>query len=239
MIRKLSVRSVSMKFRGVTAVNNVSLEMNDNSQSLMIVGPNGAGKSTLFNMICGSLMPTSGEIYFEGIRLTNKKEYEFARHGIVRKFQNPAIFSELRVEDNLIVARESPRSYPGKIERGILDEMLERFQLTDVANMEAGKLPHGKKQWLDIAMTLCAGPKLILLDEPTAGMTAQETRATGDLLRSIATQTPMIVIEHDMSFVRMMGLRTIVLHRGSIIADGAFDEVEANDTVRDVYLGRG
>lgn len=232
------VQEISVRFRGVWAVRDVSLDIGHAGESLIIVGPNGAGKSTLFNVMCGSVRPTSGRVYFSGKDITRRQEYEFARLGIVRKFQNPNIFYDLSVIDNIRIAAQAPRSYKASPIYDSFSDLLEKFRLSDSEHERAGNLPHGKKQWLDIAMTLTASPRLVLLDEPTAGMTAQETAETAELLKSTAADIQMIIIEHDMKFVRAMDLRTLVLHRGETIADGAFSEIENNPMVRDVYLGR-
>lgn len=231
----LRVESVTVRFRGVTAVNNVSLDLG-REDSVVILGPNGAGKSTLFNVICGAARPTSGRIVFEGIDLTNKSMHAFARSGIVRKFQNPTVFDDLTVIENLAIALESPKS-PRAPSHHTADSLVELFALGTDLDTKASDLAHGTKQRLDIAMTLAARPKLLLLDEPTAGMTVTETAEVAQLLRRISGVYPVVVIEHDMQFVEAIGLRTLVMHRGEIIADGSFSQIRDNEYVQNVYLG--
>ena len=186
-------------------------------------------------MLAGTLRPAEGAIRFEGDNIVGLPIHRFARLGIVRKFQVPSLFESLIVRDNLEVAG---RGMEASQRAARIEELTNLLGLADRAGLLAGELAHGHKQWLEIGMALMARPKLLLLDEPTAGMTVEETQATAKLLLGLRGRTAIIVIEHDMRFVRAVGSRTMVLHQGRIIADGSFGEIERNATVRDIYLGR-
>jgi ABC-type uncharacterized transport system ATPase subunit len=200
-----------------------------------IIGPNGAGKSTLLNMLCGTLAPTSGSIRFESRDLIGLPVFAFARAGITRKFQVPSVFETMTVSENLEIALPRRRLMEGPAR---IAAMLDLLSLTPLADAKAATLAHGQKQWLEIGMTLIAEPRLLLLDEPTAGMTPEETQRTARLLLSLRGSITMIAIEHDMSFVRALDCHTMVMHQGRVIAEGEFAAIERNETVRDIYLGR-
>ena len=217
------------------AVDNVSISIQPN-EIKCIIGANGAGKSTLFNMICGSLPATLGIITFEGRDISRLALHKFSRIGIARKFQIPSVFDSLTVEQNLSVALLGKISVHEITSRN--QNTLERVALTDQRNTIAGILAHGQKQWLEIGMAIMGNPKLLLLDEPTAGMTSDETQRTADLIHQLSEETAIIAIEHDMSFVRSLGCHTYVMHQGELIVEGAFTDIEKNALVRDVYLGR-
>jgi ABC-type uncharacterized transport system ATPase subunit len=225
---------LQIRFGGVVVLQGVSLAI-ERGELCCIIGPNGAGKSTLFNMLAGTLRPAEGRIRFEGSDIVGLPVHRFARLGIVRKFQVPSLFDSLTVRDNLDVAGCGMEAAQRNARIGELIGLLGLGELSDI---RAGELAHGHKQWLEIGMALVGGPKLLLLDEPTAGMTAEETRATADLLLGLRGRMAVIVIEHDMRFVRAVDSRTMVLHQGRIIADGPFSEIERDATVRDIYLGR-
>ncbi|MFC4350358.1 ATP-binding cassette domain-containing protein [Fodinicurvata halophila] len=229
----LSVDSVSKRFGGLTAVDTVSLKA-WSGQMQCIIGPNGAGKSTLFNMLCGSESPTEGTILFQDIDITRLPLHRIARLGISRKFQVPSVFDELTVEDNLDLASKEH----GAAAARRVDEVLETVQLSGQRTVKASELAHGQKQWLEIGIALMPVPQLLLLDEPTAGMTRDETQKTADLLKEVQAGISTIVIEHDMSFVRKLNCHTIVLHQGKLLKEGAFSDVEQDQTVREVYLGK-
>jgi branched-chain amino acid transport system ATP-binding protein len=231
----LAVSGLTRRFGGVAAVNDVSLQL-EPGELRCIIGPNGAGKSTLFNMLAGTLKPSRGEIRFDGRQMVGLPVHIFVRLGIARKFQVPSLFESMTAEENLAVADRSTRSAAERNDR--VSRMLSTLGLARQAATRAGALAHGQKQWLEIGMTLIAGPKLLLLDEPTAGMTVEETRHTAELMREIGGGMTVVVIEHDMRFVRALACRTTVMHQGRIIADGPFAAIEADDLVRDVYLGR-
>jgi ABC-type uncharacterized transport system ATPase subunit len=231
----LVARGLVARFGGLQAVRGVDLVL-EPGELRCIIGPNGAGKSTLFNMVAGTLQPTEGSIRYSGQEVVGLPIHRFARLGIARKFQVPSLFPEMFVLDNLLVAEHPGVSVGDR--QGRAEGMLQRLGLEHQAGMRAGALAHGQKQWLEIGMALMAEPKLLLLDEPTAGMTVDETRRTAELLRGFAGRLTTVVIEHDMRFVRALGCRTTVMHQGRIIADGPFQQIEADALVRDVYLGR-
>jgi urea ABC transporter ATP-binding protein UrtD len=231
----LSARNITMRFGGVTAVDQVSFAIQP-LEIKCIIGANGAGKSTLFNVLCGSLTATSGQVEFEGHDISRLPLHQYSRIGIARKFQIPSVFASLSVGRNLAVALPGGVSRTEQAER--IDQMLNMVALTGQRDQLAGTLAHGQKQWLEIGMALMSRPKLLLLDEPTAGMTPDETLKTADLIRSLTRQTAMIAIEHDMAFVRALNCPTSVMHQGRIIVDGDFADIEKNPLVRDVYLGR-
>ena len=231
----MQAANLHMHFGGITAVNGVSLTL-ERGEIRCIIGPNGAGKSTLFNMLAGTLHPVSGTIRFEDRDLIGLAIHKFADLGIARKFQVPSLFSTMSVYDNLVVARRSGSD--SQDEATHVGGMLETLGLIGDADIAAAELPHGQKQWLEIGMALMSGPKLLLLDEPTAGMTPDETRRTVDLIASLADTMTIVVIEHDMNFVRALACPTTVMHQGQVIASGPFSEIERDHTVRDVYLGR-
>jgi urea ABC transporter ATP-binding protein UrtD len=230
----LSTFDLCRIFGGITAVAGVSLTVHA-GEIHCIIGPNGAGKSTLLNMLCGTLAPTSGSIRFESRDLIGLPVFAFARAGITRKFQVPSVFETMTVSENLEIALPRRRLMEGPAR---IAAMLDLLSLTPLADAKAATLAHGQKQWLEIGMTLIAEPRLLLLDEPTAGMTPEETQRTARLLLSLRGSITMIAIEHDMSFVRALDCHTMVMHQGRVIAEGEFAAIERNETVRDIYLGR-
>jgi len=227
----LQLEGVTRKFGSFTAVKDVT-ETFRQGELNCIIGPNGAGKSTLLNMICGTLPLSAGRISFEGQPIQGLPGERIAELGIARKFQVPSVFPSLTVRENLEVAAGL------RGDDALLEEVLDRILLRDEANRPAADLAHGKKQWLEIGMALMLRPKVLLLDEPTAGLSVDETRATADFLKELKGKVTVIVIEHDMAFVRALDAHTIVLHLGEVIAAGAFAQIEANEMVKDVYLGR-
>ena len=230
----LQARNLSKRFGGVIAVDDVSLTIAP-FEVQCIIGANGAGKSTLFNILCGSICSDVGSLEFEGRDITGLALHKFARRGIARKFQVPSVFDSLTVEQNLRVAQTDHSSTSAKVH---LEEALERIALAPMRHKTAGVLAHGQRQWLEIGMALMSRPRLMLLDEPTAGMTTDETLKTAELIREFCAQTAVVAIEHDMTFVRALRCHTLVLHQGRLIAEGEFSEIETNATVLDVYLGR-
>lgn len=229
----LSVRNLQRRFGGLLAIKDVTLDLAER-ETKCVIGPNGAGKSTFLNLICGTLKPSSGQVFFDGQDITGIPLHTIARNGIARKFQVPSVFERLSVRDNLEVARRGKRSAGTSIA-----EVLDLLSLSDIAGKRAGDLAHGQKQWLEIGMAMATDPKLLLLDEPTAGMTVEESLRTADMLKAARDRFAVIAIEHDMRFVRAMDCDTAVLHQGALIAEGPFAEIERNPMVRDVYLGRG
>lgn len=230
----LEAENLSARFGGVLAVAGVSLAV-ARSGITCIVGPNGAGKSTLFNMLTGIVRPSAGRVRLAGQDMTGRRVESFARFGVARKFQTPSVFESLSVRDNLSVAA-SRRTDMQDGSQG--DEILQRLGLAAQADAPAGSLSHGQKQWLEIGMALATQPRLMLLDEPTAGMGPPETEKTAQLVLDLAERFAVVVIEHDMAFIRRLASRTLVMHQGKIIADGPFAAIEEDALVRDVYLGR-
>lgn len=231
----LEATGLGKTFGGVTAALDVSIGI-DEKQIICVIGANGAGKSTLFNMLCGALRPDEGQVIFDGQSLVGLSLHQFARKGIARKFQVPSVFGSLSVRQNLeLSCRDRGRARTLKART---DDMLERIELTQVQNDQAGLLAHGQKQWLEIGMALMSSQRLLLLDEPTAGMTPEETQKTADLILSMSNETAVMAIEHDMGFVRALDCHTYVMHQGEIIVEGNFKDVESNALVRDVYLGK-
>jgi urea transport system ATP-binding protein len=241
----LYLDNVSVSFDGFRALNALSLTV-DHAEMRAIIGPNGAGKTTMMDVITGKTRPNEGTALFEGFHdLAALDEAAIAELGIGRKFQTPTVFEMHTVEDNLLLALKNQRGPLATLfsrrttqERERIDVLLERVRLTAQRHRRAGELSHGQKQWLEIGMLLAQEPKLLLIDEPAAGMTDQETADTADLLRDIARSKAVIVVEHDMTFVRDLGVKVTCLHEGSVLAEGSLDAVSANERVVEVYLGR-
>jgi urea transport system ATP-binding protein len=211
-----------------------------------IIGPNGAGKTTMMDIITGKTRPDEGTVLFDGITdLTRLDETRIAELGIGRKFQKPTVFESQTVEDNLLLALNVDHSVRGtlfwrenKSDAERIDRVLETIRLTAARKRPAGSLSHGQKQWLEIGMLLAQDPKLLLVDEPVAGMTDVETQQTAELLKQINRDHTVMVVEHDMSFVRELGVRVTCLHEGTVLAEGTIDQVSSNERVIEVYLGR-
>ena len=241
----LYLDGVSVSFDGFRAINDLSLVISP-GELRAIIGPNGAGKTTMMDIVTGKTRPDKGDVFFDGaIDLTKLDETAIANIGIGRKFQRPTVFETHTLADNIRLAlkdRRTPLSAlwgaRNRIARGRIDAILERVRLSAKAEMLAGSLSHGQKQWLEIGMLLAQDPKLLLIDEPVAGMTDAETEDTARLLREIAQTHSVIVIEHDMHFVRALNCKVTCLHEGSVLAEGNIDAVSANPRVVEVYLGR-
>lgn len=241
----LYLDNVTVSFDGFRALNALSLAI-DQVEMRAIIGPNGAGKTTMMDVITGKTRPNAGTVLFEGAHdLTVLDEAAIAELGIGRKFQTPTVFDMHSVEDNLLLALKNPRGPMASLfsrrtmeERERIESLLDRVRLSPHRHRKAGELSHGQKQWLEIGMLLAQEPKLLLIDEPAAGMTDKETADTADLLRDIATTKAVIVVEHDMTFVRDLGVKVTCLHEGSVLAEGPLDAVSANERVIEVYLGR-
>ncbi|MFT8431512.1 urea ABC transporter ATP-binding protein UrtD [Acetobacter orientalis] len=240
----LDVRNVSVTFDGFRAINSLSLALKP-GEMRAIVGPNGAGKTTMMDIITGKTRPDSGTATFKGHDLTRLDEPAIARLGIGRKFQKPTVFEALTVTENLLLSLKGIRSpfavlfaRQSSRERERLAELLSLTRLESFANSTAGDMSHGQKQWLEIGMLMGQEPDLLLVDEPVAGMTDAETMATADLLREINKTRSVVVVEHDMDFVRALGVPVTVLHEGSVLAEGTLDDVSADPRVIEVYLGR-
>lgn len=238
----LSVRDVRRTFAGLHALDGVDLTV-DRGELLAIIGPNGAGKSTLFNVITGLIPPSSGRMYLDREEITGLPPHRIARLGIGRKFQVPNVFDHLSVRQNLVVASRGHQGLRSLFtrddaDRSRVDRILELLALEAKADLLADELSHGERQWLEIGAVLVNEPHLLLLDEPTAGMTMEETRRTEELLRELSEGHTVVVIEHNIRFIREVARRVVVMHRGRVLTSGPIDEIEADDTVRDVYLGR-
>lgn len=241
----LSLEKITVEFDGFKAVNGMDLALRRNEVHFLI-GPNGAGKTTMLDVICGKVKPASGRIRFLGrIDLAKKKEHQIALLGIGRKFQAPSIFSELTVAENLALALQRKKGVFSVLfargreedERAIA-QMLGTIGLEQEADRHAGGLSHGQKQWLEIGMLLIQEPAVVLLDEPVAGMTDAETEKTGELLRRISEDRCVLVVEHDMEFVRQFAGKVTIMHEGKLLMEGTMDEVQADARVAEVYLGK-
>src|SRR3974390_1684873 len=243
----LYVDGVTVSFDGFKALNKLSVVI-EPGEMRAIIGPNGAGKTTMMDVVTGKTRPDSGDVFFEagGYDLSRLDETEIAALGIGRKFQKPTVFEMHTVEDNLLLAlkndrrvRAALRSWQASARQAQrIDEILDTIRLKRARSRVAGSLSHGQKQWLEIGMLLAQEPKLLLVDEPVAGMTDAETRQTAELLKEINRDKTVVVVEHDMTFVRDLGVRVTVLHEGSVLAEGSIDQVSANERVIEVYLGR-
>ncbi|MFP3921250.1 MAG: urea ABC transporter ATP-binding protein UrtD [Dichotomicrobium sp.] len=241
----LYLDNVTVSFDGFRALDSLSLVIMP-GEMRAIIGPNGAGKTTMMDVVTGKTRPDAGTILFEGARdLTGLDEAAIANLGIGRKFQRPTVFESHTVEDNLVLALRMPRGPfatlfhdPDKTERERIDELLATIRLADNRDDLAASLSHGQKQWLEIGMLLAQDPKLLLVDEPAAGMTDAETAATARLLQRIAKEHSVIVVEHDMAFVRDLDVKVTVLHEGAVLAEGSLDAVSSDERVIESYLGR-
>ena len=242
----LETRGLTRRFGGLAAVNGVSLAIAP-GEVRSIIGPNGAGKTTLFNLVTGAVPPTAGRVLFRGREITGLRPPDIFRLGVVRSFQVSHVFPKLSVRENVALMvhgriRSSgspfgrPRVSPDDV-RARVDRALERLGLLDRAGEPAGTLAHGDRRLVEIAMAISADPALLLLDEPTAGMSPEETRATAALLRSLAPAITLVIVEHDMSVVMAISDRISVLHRGLVLAEGSPADIRQNRAVQDVYLG--
>ena len=241
----LTVEGVSKSFDGFKAISDLNFYL-DAGELRVIIGPNGAGKTSFLDLLTGRTKPDAGKIEFEkATDLTILNEYQINRLGIGRKFQTPSVYNDHTVFENIQLSLEGTRSvwstlFSGltKKQRARIHGVLETVGLGDKAASKAGSLAHGQKQWLEIGMLLAQNPKLLLVDEPAAGMTDKETHKTGELLISLAGKHSVVVIEHDMTFVRQIARTVTVLHQGSVLCEGTVDEVQNDERVMEVYLGR-
>jgi urea transport system ATP-binding protein len=240
----LTAEGVSKSFDGFKAINDLNFYL-DEGELRTIIGPNGAGKSTFLDLITGRTRPDAGEIEFKGTPVIKKSEYQIYRMGIGRKFQTPSVYSDHTVYENILLGLKGSRGVWSAIfakvtpaQNDHIYHVLEVINLKDKAHARAGSLAHGQKQWLEIGMLIAQDPELMLVDEPAAGMTDEETARTGELLLSLAGKHTIIVIEHDMVFVRQLASKVTVLHQGSVLCEGSLDEVQNNERVIEVYLGK-
>lgn len=233
----LRTSGLNKHFGGLHVTNDVNFDLQA-GEIHCLIGPNGAGKSTLFRLILGEHLPSSGTIHYDGTDITTAKPFQRIRKGISVKFQVPGIFKALKVRQNLEIALQ--HHLEGHSLGEEIDRLLEFLNLTDAADQLAGNLSHGQKQWLEIGMAISLKPKLLLLDEPTAGMTPDETFATGEMVQRLnADGVTVLAVEHDMAFVRQIAQRVTVLHFGRIFAQGTIDEIVADERVAAIYLGEG
>lgn len=239
----LAVEDLTVSFDGFKAVDNLTMYI-DKNELRVVIGPNGAGKTTVLDLICGKTKSTSGSIKFKNKELTKLSEHEIVRAGVGRKFQTPSIYENLSVYQNLEVSYPKGRGVWGSLMFKRTDEVdaqvrkiAEEIMLTDLLDLEAALLSHGQKQWLEIGMLLMQDPELLMLDEPVAGMSAKERDQTADLLNRICKNRSVIVIEHDMEFVKKIAHKVTVLHQGKILAEGPMEKVHEDEKVIEVYLG--
>jgi urea transport system ATP-binding protein len=239
----LAVEDLTVSFDGFKAVDNLNMYV-DKNELRVVIGPNGAGKTTLLDLICGRTRATQGSIKFKDRELTTFSEHEIVRAGVGRKFQTPSIYENLTVYQNLEVSFPKGRSVWGSLTFRRTQEVVDRVHavaeevmLTEFLSMEAALLSHGQKQWLEIGMLLMQDPELLMLDEPVAGMSAKERDQTAELLNRICKNRSVLVIEHDMEFVKKIAHKVTVLHQGKILAEGRMEKVQADERVIEVYLG--
>ena len=242
----LEVSGVSVSFDGFRAINNLSIQFAA-TELRAIIGPNGAGKTTFMDIVTGKTRPDDGRVIWgdRNISLLGMSESQIAREGIGRKFQKPTVFEAQTVRQNLAMALKNPKGpfavlmHKKTTENAArINEIADEIGLGDQLARISGELSHGQQQWLEIGMLLAQDPKLLLVDEPAAGMTVEEREKTTDILRRAAQTRAVVVVEHDMEFVRRLGCKVTVLHEGAVLAEGSLDHVTSNQTVIDVYLGR-
>ena len=239
----LAIEGLTVSFDGFKAVDDLNLYI-DRNEVRVVIGPNGAGKTTVLDLICGKTKSTTGSIQFEGRELTKMREFDIVRAGVGRKFQNPSIYENLTVFENLEMSFPKGRNVFGALFFQRTAEVVARVQevaaeifLGDLLQQQADLLSHGQKQWLEIGMLLMQDPALLMLDEPVAGMSVNERVQTADLLRRISQGRSVLVIEHDMEFVKSIAHKVTVLHQGKVLAEGSMESVQSNPKVIEVYLG--
>lgn len=240
----LEIENLTVSFDGFKALNKLNFSM-DAGELRVVIGPNGAGKTTFLDVITGKVKPTEGRVLFKGRNLRSYAEHAIARMGIGRKFQTPRVYLNLTPRENLELSCNRTKNVFSTLlkrtpapERRTVTGMLEAIGLLHKADIKAGLLSHGEKQWLEIGMLVAQSPDLLLVDEPVAGLTDEETLRTGELLLSLAESHSIVVIEHDMEFVRQIARQVTVLHEGSVLCEGTMDEVQSDPRVVEVYLGR-
>jgi len=231
----LQTLDLSMHFGGVKAVRNVNFSLAE-GELRCLIGPNGAGKSTFFKMLTGQLEPSHGQVLFRGYDISRAHAHQIARLGIGIKTQVPSVFDGLSVRENIWLAVS--RMHSGERARRLVDEMLERIGMTKAAELMVGQLAHGQRQWVELGLVLSTDPELILLDEPAAGMTHEEVLKTAELVREINRTKALIVVEHDMQFIRMIAKQVTVFNQGSVLVEDNVENIMRNPMVRDIYLGK-
>ena len=246
MTTLLEVSGVSVSFDGFRAINNLSFRIAE-GELRAVIGPNGAGKTTFMDIVTGKTRPDEGRVTFgeKSVSLLSLSESRIAQMGVGRKFQRPTVFEDQSVADNLMMALKKDRNpfavllfRPRSADLDRVAELAGEIGLSGALNRKAGELSHGQKQWLEIGMLLAQEPRLLLVDEPAAGMTLAEREHTTDLLKEAAKTRAVVVVEHDMEFVRRLDCKVTVLHEGSVLAEGSLDHVTGNEEVIEVYLGR-
>jgi branched-chain amino acid transport system ATP-binding protein len=230
----VETRGLSMHFGGVVAVDGVDFSLRENELRCLI-GPNGAGKSTFFKCLTGQLKPTHGDVVIRDLNVNRAHSHEIAGLGVGIKTQVPNVFEGLTVHENIWLSAR--RWHDARRAKTLVEETIERIRLGDIRRLTVNELSHGQRQWVELGMVIAAEPWLVLLDEPAAGMTHEEVQLTAELIREINTTATMIVVEHDMQFIRMIADKVTVFHRGAILIEDTMDVVSADPTVRDVYLG--
>ena len=240
----LNLKNVSVSFEGFLALNNLNLTLKK-GELRAVIGPNGAGKTTFLDVITGKVKPTKGDVFFKGKSLVGKKEHKIARIGVGRKFQSPRVFENLSVQENLEISVSQYSSTikliankPSQNKLEEVEKLMKIVNLSGQSDIKAGSLSHGQKQWLEIAMLLGQKPSLMLIDEPVAGLTDEETELTADLLKSLSGENTVLVIDHDMEFIRRLESNVTVLNQGSVLCEGSMDEIQNNPKVIEVYLGK-
>jgi len=240
----LELKKISVSFEGFLALNDLNLVLNQGDLRA-VIGPNGAGKTTFLDVITGKVVPTKGDVIFKEKSLIGQKEFRIARKGIGRKFQSPRIFENLTVQENLALAVSRPKTPLSLLMNSLKVKNLDEIQrlmsivnLQSKANIRAGALSHGQKQWLEIAMLVGQDPDLLLVDEPVAGLTDEETDLTADLLKSLAGDHTVLVIDHDMEFIRRLDCPVSVLHQGHVLKEGSMSDIQKDPLVIEVYLGK-
>lgn len=232
----LQTRGLGVSFGGVHAVRSVDFDLAE-GELRCLIGPNGAGKSTFFKMLSGQQAPSHGQVFFRGSRISGLPPHRIARLGIGIKTQVPSVFDGLDVLQNLRVAAMRAEPSEAGAQR-TAEAVLERIGLPALRHAQVGELAHGQRQWVELGMILASRPALVLLDEPAAGMTHQEVRKTAELVQEINRSSTVVVVEHDMAFIRLIARKVTVFNRGEVLAEGSFDEVVGNAAVREAYLGK-
>jgi branched-chain amino acid transport system ATP-binding protein len=231
----LETRDLGMRFGGVHAVRHVNFTLAE-GELRCLIGPNGAGKSTFFKMVTGQLVPSQGHVLFRGQDISHAEAHQIARLGIGIKTQVPSVFDGLSVRENIWLSAN--RIHRGARAAAVVDEMLTRLGLTAAAKRVVGQLAHGQRQWVELGIVLATDPQLILLDEPAAGMTSDEVHKTADLIHEINRTKALIVVEHDMQFIRMIGKKVTVFNQGGVLVEDSVENILRNPVVRDIYLGK-
>jgi len=239
----LGVEHLTVSFDGFKAVDDLTFYV-EQHEVRVVIGPNGAGKTTLLDLICGKTKATSGSVMFKNNELLGRPEQNIVKMGVSRKFQTPSIYPKLTVFENLELSHPTGRTVMGSLFfkrtaeiKDRVEEVAKEIYLSDFVHTRGELLSHGQKQWLEIGMLLIADPELVMLDEPVAGMSVRERQQTAELLRRMCNGRVVLVIEHDMNFVREIAHKVTVMHQGKLLAEGSMDEVQANEKVIEVYLG--